>query len=92
MPLSSPLYKYRVGLASGDISDGARIPGFDPHMIFKIRCRTKSSGQRKGARIIYQKTNSEIRVLCFYLKSNTGSITNETVRRALKEMDTMVQR
>ena len=72
-------------LANDGIPDGDRLPGFGGLPVFKIRSGTGSIGERRGARIIYYKDDSELLALRIYLKNTEESIPNEDIMAMLKE-------
>ena len=81
--LSSRVQATLNDLALDRIPDGSRFPGFDEEPVYKIRCGTGTIGTRKGARILYYKTNEALVALYIYLKSDLASVSDKFIRDIL---------
>lgn len=66
-----------------DRIEGKRLSGYGEHKIFKIRCGTRSMGQRKGARIIYYKDDSVILLLGIFTKNQMSDIPHKEISERL---------
>jgi len=82
--LSSRVQATLNNLALDKIPDGNQFPGFDEEPVYKIRCGTGTIGTRKGARILYYKTNEVLIALYIYLKSDMAGVSDKFIRDILE--------